>query len=378
MEIYFLSGRLEHIQKRILNNDEKTRLLLCFCKKIIDSHIERDGLVKVKYLLLVIVFVFTVCSSNNAVCAELKDGDLIPTTGETVGVHAGDTAPDLTLFDLNGNLKNISFKNSPAILISLYRLNGDSNKIQQLVDLYAKRKDIKLLFVVRDEAEYVKVSLMKHDFDIPVYFERKKEFSTKYNIGVPTMVIIDKKGIVRYNNTFWVDANSMDSFIENLISGKGNQTPRLLYSAPKEVKKEVPRLINLGENVPVDVFRDLEGAPVKLDYKGKPTVIFYWMSFTNDKFLNQMMPVMQSLYEENGKKANFYTINGSGERRFTMSILDRYYSSFPTLVGGDVLQYSRVFPAFIIIDSDGVLRYRTSTFPNVEELNTLLTEIIDG
>jgi len=87
---------------------------------------------------------------------------------------------------------------------------------------------------------------------------------------------------------------------------------------------------------------------------------------------------MQSIYEANGKKANFYTINGSGERHFTMSILDRYYSSFPTLVGGDVLQYSRVFPAFIIIDSDGILRYRTSTFPNVEELNTLLTEIIDG
>jgi len=344
----------------------------------VQSQIEEDNLVRFNNLLLVvIVFAFMAFSSSNAAYAELKDGDLVPATGANVGVNAGDIAPDLDLYDLNGNLKHISLKNSSTIMISLYTLNGDVNKIKQLANSYAKRKDIKLLFVVRDEAEYVKVFLMKHDLDIPVYFERKKEFSTKYNAGVPSMVIIDKRGIVRYNNTFWVDINSIDIFLENIISGKGDQTPKLLYSSPKEVKREVPNLINIGEKVPADVFRDLEGSPVKLEYKGKPTVIFYWMSFTNEKFLNEMLPVMQKVYEANGNKANFYTINGSGGRQNTMNRLDRYYSSFPTLVGGDFLQYSRSFPALIIIDNNGVLRYRPDKFPNAEDLEVVLTKIID-
>jgi peroxiredoxin len=316
-------------------------------------------------------------SSSNAACAELKDGDIVPTTGANVGVNAGDIAPDLALYDLNGNLKHISLKSSPTIIVSLYTLNGDANKIKQLANLYLKRKDIKLFFVVRDEVEYVKVFLIKHDLDIPVYFERNKEFSNKYNAGVPSMVIIDKNGIVRYNNTYWVDINSIDNFLGKIISGNRDQTPQLSYSSPKEVKREVPKLINIGEKVPADVFRDLEGSPVKLEYKGKPTVIFYWMSFTNEKFLNEMIPVMQRVNEAKGNKANFYTINGSGGRRATMNILDKYYSSVPTLVGGDVLQYSRSFPALVIIDKNGVLRYRPDKFPDAEELEEVLTKIVD-
>ncbi|MBP2661867.1 MAG: hypothetical protein H6Q69_4899, partial [Firmicutes bacterium] len=69
--------------------------------------------------------------------------------------------------------------------------------------------------------------------------------------------------------------------------------------------------------------------------------------------------------------------NGSGGRQNTMNILDRYYSSFPTLVGGDFLQYSRSFPALIIIDNNGVLRYRPDKFPNAEDLEAVLTKILD-
>lgn len=347
------------------------RLSLCL-------QIEEDNLVKLSHLLLVFVFIFCMTfSSSNAACAEIQDGDIVSTTGVNVGVKVGDIAPNLELYDLNGNLKHILSKNSPTIMISLYTLNGDVNKIKQLVNSYSKRKDIKLIFVVRDEVEYIKVFLMKHDLDIPVYIERKKEFSTKYNAGVPSMVIIDKNGIVRYNNTFWLDINSINSFLENLISGKGDQTPQLLYSSPKEFKREVPKLINVGEKVPADVFRDLEGSPVKLEYKEKPTVIFYWMSFTNEKFLTEMIPVMQKVYEAKGNQASFYTINGSGERRATMNILDRYYSSVPTLVGGDFLQYSRSFPALVIIDKNSILRYKPAKFPNAEELEEILTKIID-
>lgn len=332
---------------------------------------------KFSYLLLVIVFIFTVFSSSNATCAELKDGDLVPAIGANVGVNAGDIAPDLELYDLSGNLKHISFKNSPTIIISLHTLNGDVSKIKQLANSYSERKDIKLLFVVRDEAEYVKVFLLKHDLDIPVYFEQKKEFSTKYNALLPSLVIIDKKGYVRYNNTFCVDINSVEGFLGSINSGNGDKTPQILYSSPKEVKREVPKLINVGEKVPVDVFRNLEGDPVKLDYKGKPTVIFYWMSFSNEKFLNEMIPVMQKVYESKGNKANFYTINGSGDRRPTMIKLDGYYSSFPTLVGGDFLQYTHRFPALVIIDKNAILRYRPDKFPTAEELEEVLTKIID-
>ena len=330
-----------------------------------------------RHLVLVIVFVFMVFSNNNAACAELKDGDLVSATGVNVGVNAGDTAPELDLYDVNGNLKHISFKNSPTIMISLYTLNGDVNKIKQLANSYSKRKDIRLIFVVRDEAEYVKVFLLKHDLDISVYFEQKKEFSTKYNVGVPSMVIIDNKGFVRYNNTFCVDINSIDSFLGNLISGNDDKMPQFLYLSPQEVKREVPKLINIDEKVPVDVFRDLEGYPVRLEYKGKPTVIFYWMSFTNENFLNEMIPVMQKVYEAKGNKANFYTINGSGDRRSTMNKLDQYYTSFPTLVGGDFLQYSRSFPTLVIINENGVLRYRPNKFPTAEELEEVLDKIID-
>lgn len=332
---------------------------------------------KFRQLFSLFAFVFMAFISTTGACAELSDGDLVPTSGANVGVKAGDIAPDLELYDLRGNLQQVSFKNTPTLIVSLYTLNGDVNKIKQLAHSYSKHKDLNLLFVVRDEAEYVNVFLVKHDLDIPVYFERKKEFARKYNAGVPSMVIVDKNGIVRYNNTFFVELNSVDSYLENLISGNGDQPPKLVYSAPKEVKQEVPKLVNIGETVPADVFRDLEGSPVKLEYKEKPTVIFYWMSFTNEKFLNEMIPVMQKVYEAKGDKANFYTINGSGDRRGTMNRLDRYYSSFPVLVGGQFLQYSRSFPFLMIIDKNGVLRYKPSKFPNAEVLEEVLSTILD-
>lgn len=329
-------------------------------------------------LLIAFIFLFTAFGNNNAAWAELKDNDLVPVTGDHAGVKAGDIAPDLALYDLDGKLQTISFKETPMVIISLYTLNGDVNKVKQIASLYAKRaKDMKLLFVVREEAEYARVFLAKHDLSLPVFFEQRKEFSTEYNASVPSMVIIDKNGIVRYNNTFWIDANSLDSYLENLIKGSGEQAPNLKFAAPKEVKKEVPRLVNLGETVPADVFRDLEGYPVKLDYTGKPTVLFYWMSFTNENFLNKMLPVMQKVYDAKGTKANIYTVNGSGERRFTMSVLDKYYTSVPTLVGGDFLQYSRSFPALVMIDRHGVLRYRPDKFPDAEELEEVLTQLIN-
>ncbi len=329
-----------------------------------------------KYFFIVIILVFSVLSSPIASCTELSDGDLVPVTGEG-GIAAGNLAPALDLYNLNGDLKHIVFNNSPTIIVSLYTLNGVSNKIEQLVNLYKDQNYIKLLFIVRDEPEYVKVWLMKHECNIPVYFERGKEFSTKYNIGVPAMVIIDEHGIVRYNNMLWVDLDSVDSFMQKLLLGKEKTEPHLLYSAPKKNKKEVPDLLDIGAKVPNDVFRDLEGNALRLDYVGKTTAIFYWMGFTNDKFLDEMMPFMQKIYEEKGEKVNVYTINGSGSRRLTMNTLDRYYTSFPTLLGGEFLQYSRSFPSFIVIDGNGILRYRTSSFQNLDELDSNLTQIIE-
>ena len=198
---------------------------------------------KIKYLLLVVIL-FVFVFYNNVVCAEFKDGAVIPTAGINVGVNVGTNAPALDLYDWEGDKAHITFGGTPTVIISLYSLNNEIDKIKQLVKLYPDKNELKFIFIAQNEVEYTRVTLLKNNLDIPVYYQQKRDFSIKYNQTIPSMVIINEQGVVCYNNTFYVDINSVDSFLKDIIAGGNKKMSPILYSEPKVVNIKVPKLYN--------------------------------------------------------------------------------------------------------------------------------------
>jgi hypothetical protein len=90
-----------------------------------------------------------------------------------------------------------------------------------------------------------------------------------------------------------------------------------------------------------------------------------------------MLPVMQAVAISRGSKANFYTVNTSGEQQAIIDVLKQYNSTVPAVRAdsSNFLKYVRALPAFVIIDQNGVLRYRPGGFPSQKELETLLDSL---
>lgn len=337
-------------------------------------------------IVLVLALVVGIVFDQAKVFAEMNQGDPVPIVSQSAKVKPGTIAPELDLFDLDKIEQHIKFKGVPTVMISVRGFN-DVEKLKQLQKLYDKRKGaIKFFLITQIGGERTKEILLKNGLTMPVLLESntdilfnydKTEFMIKYNQNLSSMVIVDKKGIVRYNSTSDIDVNSLDSYIDKLIKGKTKEDPILTYVPPKKIVNKVP-LLNIGDVIRGDEFKDLDGAPVQIKYTNKPTVFFFWMSFTYPHWMEQMIPDMQTVNERKGKVANFYTVNGSGDRKSTQLMLDKYGNSVPALISTDnhFLWYTHVFPKIVIIDRHGILRYRPDKLPTAGELEALLDGLL--
>lgn len=318
------------------------------------------------------VFILGTIWSNQTAFA-LEAGDPIPAEGNSAVVKVGQIAPKLVLPEVNEQDGNLDFKTGvPTVMLSV-RGSEDMEKLQEYQKFYENYKDQIHFYAITSGNREEKIKLFKeNNLTIPIVIDSTIHFIRKYNNSVPAMMITDGEGKVTYNSSFHIDMNSLTRYMDKLIAGE-QELPRLSFIPPVQQHFQ-PKTMKLGTVLTKEEFKDLDGNGIEITYRDKPTVLLFWMNFSQPKTLEKYIAVMEESFSRNREKANFYTVVNTTKKEFVLRVLEEHNSTILPLVDTGVsLNYTLSFPSIVIIDAQGVLRYRPVS-ANSEELQRLLDD----
>lgn len=189
------------------------------------------------------------------------------------------------------------------------------------------------------------------------------------------------KGVLR-----WADGRRYEGeFFNGNIMGYGTiygSDNKIIYQGKMPVTASQPStgntpppLLQIGDAIKADAFQKSDGSLLHIEYLQKPTILWIWADFTLEKFLEEMLPVMQSVYESRGNEIQIYTVNFSSNWEKISIIMNKYGCSVPVLKSGNYLRYSHGFPCIVIIDKEGILRYREVGRMSISELNAIIDSL---
>ena len=153
-----------------------------------------------------------------------------------------------------------------------------------------------------------------------------------------------------------------------------------LDAAPAQPKNEnaPSTLLKIGDSIEGDEFQKSDGSLSRIEYSQKPTILWFWADFTQKSKLIEMLPVLQSIYENRGDEINIYTVNISGKWETIADTMSNYSCTVPALKSRNYLRYSRGFPCIVVIDQNGVIRFREIGSMKIDELQVLIDSILRG
>lgn len=324
-----------------------------------------------KYLWLLLIVAATFCGQELTFAMSI--GDAVPNSNNSAVVLPGELARPLALPSVNGDVVHIAFKDRPTVLVSL-GLDSNVDKMIEWQRFYNNHKnDINFYLLAHESIECMQNIMKQQKLDMPILHDDKISFVRKYNNAIPALFITDKDGTIVYNSEMGVDINSLNVFIDKLLKEGKKELPSLKYVPLKQaMSPTAPPLMNNGTAIKQELFSTIDGQDVLVTYNN-PTVLLFWATFNLDKTLGNKLTVLQNVYDEMKEQANFYTVN-FGDHKTVAEILERHHSTVPALLdkNGVFLRYSRSFPSIVIIDKNGVIRYRPSAALTAETLKNLI------
>jgi peroxiredoxin len=170
-----------------------------------------------KFIFITVIlfsFLFTSCDSMGQQSVILEDSQkILKEEGDAVVSEAQasrEKAPVFQLADINGELVSLkSFQDEKGVILLFWttwcpycrKAMNDLN--QQLSQL--ESSDIELLAVnVMESRTRIKLFLSSFPVKFKVLLDADGVVADSYNlVGVPTYVLIDKNGVVRFNNNYF-------------------------------------------------------------------------------------------------------------------------------------------------------------------------------
>ena len=142
----------------------------------------------------------------------------------------GKKAPDFSATDTNGDKQSLSYYKGKKNVLLIFFYPGCSHcrrEVPQLSsynDKWAKKQNVQLLAVNIDEKDQARTDAVKFiklfNMKFPLINQKNDEVSGKYGVNsVPTLFLIDKKGIVR---KVFVGEFAMPGDIIRCLAGKLN------------------------------------------------------------------------------------------------------------------------------------------------------------
>lgn len=137
----------------------------------------------------------------------------------------GNPAPEFNLKTLDGRsirLSDYKGKNPVYLIFWATWCPACKEEIPKLKDIYSKFQPKGLIMLavnvgINDSAKKAALYKEKHNLPYSVLFDNDSLVTKLYNVmGTPTMVIMDKKGIIRYHSSATPDdlAKHFDKLIE--------------------------------------------------------------------------------------------------------------------------------------------------------------------
>ena len=124
----------------------------------------------------------------------------------SVGVKAGQTAPDFSLKDTEGNTVHLKdFRGEKIVVLDFWaswcgpciRAIPELNRVQKD---YAERGVQVFGINIREKPSAAVSFKKKYMMRYPVLLDLKGTVATNYRVrGIPNLIVIDKGGVVRYN-----------------------------------------------------------------------------------------------------------------------------------------------------------------------------------
>lgn len=139
----------------------------------------------------------------------------------------GSIAPDFSMQDINGNTIKLSELKGKVVLVDFWAswCIPCKKSMPHIIELYNNRADSSFTVIaVNVDEEKSKINEFANSinvtFPFPVIFDKESKLPAQYNVeGMPTTIIIDKEGVIRFKDTgFTSDVKEkMDSKIKELL-----------------------------------------------------------------------------------------------------------------------------------------------------------------
>ncbi|MEO8512458.1 MAG: TlpA disulfide reductase family protein [Ignavibacteria bacterium] len=136
-------------------------------------------------------------------------------------------APDFTMSDINGNSISLADLKGKVVLIDFWAswCVPCKKSMPHIIELYNNRTDsLFTVIAVNVDEEKSKINefagSINVTFPFPVIFDKESKLPSIYSVeGMPTTVIIDKEGIIRFKETGFTSEvkEKMDSKIKELL-----------------------------------------------------------------------------------------------------------------------------------------------------------------
>lgn len=307
--------------------------------------------------------------ANQAGIIDIQDG--------YTKARVGTSAPNLSLINSKGKEISISFDKPTVLLyINHYLSKIDPN---QYNDLYKKWKGKANFYIIMDSRnDDINKIFDLANLSIPVLLETKDEYIKKYNQVDPSLVIIDDKGIIKYNSSAFIVVKELDSYIEKLVYEKNEKSPQFSSIIIDEFsKKAVPEILMDGQQAGEETFKTVDDKDFTLKFEGQPTVMLVWLGLSQRKDIQQKMDIMQLAYENSQGKVRFISAVGAIDKKLISYMTDGWNYSIPVLQfkGNQHLRYARGFPCFVFIDKYGKrLRYNIKANEDLLQVTKILCD----
>lgn len=145
----------------------------------------------------------------------------------TSSQDVGSKAPDFSMQDISGNTVKLSDLKGKVVLLDFWAswCVPCKKSMPHIIELYNNRTDSLFTVVaVNVDEEKSKINEFANSinvtFPFPVIFDKESKLPSIYNVeGMPTSIIIDKEGIIRFKETGFTSEvkEKMDSKIKELL-----------------------------------------------------------------------------------------------------------------------------------------------------------------